>query len=135
MAGPSPSPEPKQPLTIVTSSFQELTPERSSSPPRPTIAQHANTAFMTISAILGLVIMATSADALQVFHSTHLGAEFQLPVWPRSFDLKPTIAGVICGVLVFVMNCVALVGQFVPAVCSYQISPDYDAKANRLSNS
>ncbi|TEY60194.1 hypothetical protein BOTCAL_0184g00150 [Botryotinia calthae] len=116
MAGPSPSPEPKQPLTIVTSSFQEFTPETSSSRPRATMAQHANTAFIAISAILGLAIMATSANALQVFHSTHLGADFRLPVWPQSFDLKPTITGVVCGVLVFVMNSVALVGQFVPAL-------------------
>ncbi|APA10584.1 hypothetical protein SS1G_12608 [Sclerotinia sclerotiorum 1980 UF-70] len=118
MAGPtlSPSPEPKQSLTVITSSFQEFAPESSRSPPRSTIAQHANTAFLAIGAVLGLAIMATSADALHVFHSTHLGADFQLPVWPRMLDIKPTITGVVCGVIVFIMNCVALVGQFVPAL-------------------
>ncbi|KAB8297113.1 hypothetical protein EYC80_002498 [Monilinia laxa] len=116
MAGPSPSPEPKQPLTIITSDFQEFTPESSNPRPQSTIAQNAHIAVTAISAVLGLVIMATSADALRVFHSTHLGSEFHLPVWPQSFDLAPTIAGVACGVTIFVMNCVALVGQIVPAL-------------------
>ncbi|ESZ93715.1 hypothetical protein SBOR_5900 [Sclerotinia borealis F-4128] len=115
MAGPSPSPESKQPLTIVTSSFQEFTPEAPPSPPRSTLLQHANTALTAISAVFGLIIMATAADTLSVYHSTHLGSEFHLPVWPQSFDIKPTIAGVVCGVLIFVMNSVALVGQLVPA--------------------
>ncbi|KAI9646145.1 hypothetical protein NHQ30_005585 [Ciborinia camelliae] len=116
MAGLSPSPEPKQPLTIVTSSFQEFTPEPSMQPPRSNLTEHANTALTAVSAVFGLAIMAVSADALNVYHSTNLGTEFHLPVWPRSFDIKPTIAGIVCGVIVFVMNFVALVGQLVPAL-------------------
>ncbi|QSZ34973.1 hypothetical protein DSL72_007835 [Monilinia vaccinii-corymbosi] len=121
MAGQSPSPEPKQPLTLVTA-FQALTPESSDPPrPHPTIAQHAHVAITAIGALFGLGIMATSADALRVFHATHLGSEFHLPLWPQSFDLAPTIAGVVCGALVVAMNCVALVGQLVPAVCPSQV--------------
>ncbi|PQE02907.1 hypothetical protein CJF31_00002712 [Rutstroemia sp. NJR-2017a BVV2] len=108
----------KEPMT---SGFAEFTPadggrgKRSSSVQ---LASHARLGLTVLGAISGLVIMATTADALRVYNDTHLGREYMLPIWPASFDLKPTVGMVACGTIIFVSSVVSLISMFIPTIKS-----------------
>lgn len=64
----------------------------------------------------GLAILGTSADALAVYNATHLPREFNLPLWPDNFDLRPTIALVACSVIVVLSSAVSLIFSKVQTV-------------------
>jgi len=71
----------------------------------------------TLLALLaGLTILGTSADTLGVYNKTHLGAEYFISLWPAEFDVRPTIALVVCSVIIFVTSAISLIVMKVPAV-------------------
>lgn len=71
-------------------------------------------ALMALAVLAGLTIVGTSANTLAVYNKTHLGGDFLLPlagVWPKEFDLRPTIALVACGSVIAVTSIIALIAS------------------------
>ncbi|KAJ4202842.1 hypothetical protein NW767_005601 [Fusarium falciforme] len=64
----------------------------------------------------GITILGVSADSIAVYNATHVPGDFLLPLWPANFDLRPTVALVVCSALVMVANAISLVASKVPTV-------------------
>jgi len=74
---------------------------------------------LTVLALLSAItIVGTSADALAVYNTTHLGEEFFLALWPSEFDIRPATALVICGSIVILSSAAALAFSKVPSIRS-----------------
>ena len=69
-----------------------------------------------LALLCGLAVLGTSADTLAVYNATHLPREFNLPLWPDNFDLRPTIALVACSVVVVLSSAVSLLFSEVQTV-------------------
>ncbi|ORY69913.1 uncharacterized protein BCR38DRAFT_420398 [Pseudomassariella vexata] len=65
--------------------------------------------LMAVALLSGLTILGTSGDALAVYNTTHLSADFYLPLWPDQFDLRPTVALVVSSAIVVLTNIISLV--------------------------
>ncbi|KAJ4192262.1 hypothetical protein NW755_004389 [Fusarium falciforme] len=64
----------------------------------------------------GITILGVSADSIAVYNATHVPGDFLLPLWPANFDLRPTVALVVCSALVMVANAISLVASKVPTM-------------------
>jgi hypothetical protein len=73
-------------------------------------------AFTLLALLAGLTILGTSADTLSVYNRTHLSAEFFISLWPTDFDIRPTVALVVCSSIVFVASALNLIAMKVQAV-------------------
>ncbi|RYP45523.1 hypothetical protein DL768_008158 [Monosporascus sp. mg162] len=71
-----------------------------------------------LALLSGLAILGTSADTLAVYNATHLPSEYNLPLWPADFDLRPTIALLVGSVIVVLVSAVSLVFSKVQALRS-----------------
>jgi hypothetical protein len=71
---------------------------------------------------MAIVIVGTSADNLKIYNQTHVSEDFQLPLWPFSFDLGPNIALVACGAIMIASSILSIAVSKVPSVRS---SPQY----------
>lgn len=77
-----------------------------------------------LSLLCAITVLGTSADSIAVYNATHLPSEFNLPLWPDTFDLRPTIALVVGSVIVFLTSIVSLVFGKVQTVSILRSSPD-----------
>jgi hypothetical protein len=120
----SSSPEPKPQFTAQYSehpseherpSSQTTTVAPSSSTKLIRFTKHAQFGLSLLALLSSLVILGTSADALAVYNTTHLTSEFFLPLWPNDFNLKPTIALIVCGVIIFLANAVFIIFSRLPS--------------------
>ncbi|KAI0166622.1 hypothetical protein GGR57DRAFT_447326 [Xylariaceae sp. FL1272] len=60
---------------------------------------------LTVLALLsGITILGTSANSIMVYNDTHLPSEYNLPLWPEQFDLRPTVALVAGSAFVVAVN-------------------------------
>ena len=73
------------------------------------LVDSARVGLTGLALLCGLAILGTSADSLAVYNTTHLPREFNLPLWPDNFDLRPTITLVACSVVVVLTSAVSLV--------------------------
>jgi hypothetical protein len=102
-----------------TSDFQEFETRESGNG---NLVQHARVAdsvrlgLTVLASLAGLTILGTSADSLSVYHNTHLGKEFFLPLWPSDFDIRPTTALVICSAIIFISSAATLLMSKLPPV-------------------
>jgi len=72
---------------------------------------------LTVLALLSsITIVGTAGDTLGVYNKTTLGSEFPLALWPREFDLRPTVALVTCGTIIMLSSIAFLIATKVPAV-------------------
>ncbi|KAL8672324.1 MAG: hypothetical protein Q9168_003208 [Polycauliona sp. 1 TL-2023] len=55
-----------------------------------------------VTLLLSIVIIACSATALKTYTNTRNAAEWILPLWPSTVDLRPTHALLACGIIVAV---------------------------------
>ncbi|KAK8034777.1 hypothetical protein PG993_009772 [Apiospora rasikravindrae] len=62
-----------------------------------------------LALLCGITILGTSGDALMVYNTTSVSPNFQLPLWPRQFDLRPSVALVVGSAIVVLTNIVSLV--------------------------
>ena len=69
-----------------------------------------------LALLMGLTILGVSADALNVYNTTNVSADFFLPLWPQDFDLRPTVALVAGAVFVTATNVVSLLCSRVKVV-------------------
>ncbi len=88
----------------------------------PRIIESVRLAITLLILLCGLTILGTTADALSVYNKTHLGQEFNLPLWPpaRAFDVGPTVAILVGSAVVVVASAGAIGFSRVPTVCSFQ---------------
>ncbi|KAH9883910.1 hypothetical protein F4778DRAFT_586826 [Xylariomycetidae sp. FL2044] len=68
----------------------------------------ARLGLTALALLCGLTILGTSADTLAVYKKTHLSTDFNLPLWPEDFDLRPTVALVTGSAIVVVANVISL---------------------------
>jgi hypothetical protein len=99
------------------SDFEEFdTPTQKSKPPVTRILESVRLGLTLLALLSAIVIVGTSSHTLGTFHSTHLGEEYLLPLWPADFDLRPTTVLVACSVFIVVFSALSLVASTVPAV-------------------
>lgn len=77
-------------------------------------------ATAVITLLASVVVLACAGRTLTTYSSTRDNAEWILPVWPASVDLRPTHALVACGVILTISNLFYLVAALAPTVRSYQ---------------
>ncbi|OAA44844.1 hypothetical protein NOR_03598 [Metarhizium rileyi] len=68
-------------------------------------------ALTILALVVSVVILGLSADTLSVYHATHLPADFLLPLWPESFDIRPTTSLVAGSAIVTAMNLLSLLAS------------------------
>ncbi|TVY83264.1 hypothetical protein LSUE1_G002159 [Lachnellula suecica] len=79
-------------------------------------AESVRLALTALALLSSITILGTAGDTLSVFNNTHLGEDYFLPLWPSDFDLRPTVALVVCSVIVFVASALSLTASKLPAV-------------------
>ncbi|KAK7966982.1 uncharacterized protein PG986_001259 [Apiospora aurea] len=62
-----------------------------------------------LALLCGITILGTSGDALMVYNTTSVSPDSQLSLWPRQFDLRPSVALVVGSAIVVLTNIVSLV--------------------------
>jgi len=70
----------------------------------------------TVALLAGISIVGTSGDTLSVYNTTTLADNYNLSLWPNEFDLRPTIALITCGAIVFVASTASIVASKLPPV-------------------
>jgi hypothetical protein len=99
------------------SDFEEFdTPTQRTKAPMTKILDSVRLGLTLLALLSSIVIVGTSSHTLGTFHSTHLGEEYLLPLWPSNFDLRPTNALVACGVFIIFFSALSLIASGVPAV-------------------
>lgn len=78
--------------------------------------ESARLALTTLALCAGAAIVGISADTLSVYNSTNFGAAHFLSLWPREFDLRPTIAMVITGAIILASSAISLVVSKLPPI-------------------
>jgi len=80
------------------------------------VVESVRLGLTVLSLLIGITILTTSADTLYMFNTTHLGPNFFLPLWPSDFDIRPTIALVVCGSIVLLASTISLIASKTPAI-------------------
>lgn len=61
-----------------------------------------------LALLSGITILGASANAIMVYNNTHVSSDFNLPLWPDQFDLRPAVALVVGSTIVILANLVSL---------------------------
>ncbi|CZT50448.1 uncharacterized protein RSE6_11431 [Rhynchosporium secalis] len=69
-----------------------------------------------LALLLSVTIVGTAGDTLGVYNKTTLGSGFPIALWPRDFDLRPTVALVTCGTIIMLSSITFLIATKVPAI-------------------
>jgi hypothetical protein len=80
------------------------------------VVQSVRFALTLLALLAGITILATTADTISVYNMTRLGADFFISLWPAKFDIRPTIAFIVCSSIIFLASTISLVVMKVPAV-------------------
>ena len=129
---PNPADESKRPHLSVFrfASFQSTSRRPSQAPPAYTpddvlatrsqlhvkVLHWMRIAMASITFIVSVVIIACSATAWKTYTNTRFNAEWILPLWPSTVDLRPTHALLACGVVIAVASIFYLVVAVAPTV-------------------
>jgi len=73
------------------------------------LAESARLGLTLLSLLAGVTILGTSGDTLSVYNTTSLTTDFRLSPWPKEFDIRPTIALVSCGAVIFIIGTLSLI--------------------------
>ncbi|KAL8988518.1 MAG: hypothetical protein Q9169_008540, partial [Polycauliona sp. 2 TL-2023] len=71
-------------------------------------------ASASITFLVSIIIIACSATALKTYTNTRNTAEWILPLWPSTVDLRPTHALLACGVIVAVGSIFYIIAALAP---------------------
>ena len=80
------------------------------------VAESVRLGLTVLALLAGVTIMGVAADTLHVYNTTSLVTDFRLSVWPKEFDIRPTIALVTCGAIIFITSTISLIASKLPAV-------------------
>ncbi|PKS10322.1 hypothetical protein jhhlp_002073 [Lomentospora prolificans] len=72
------------------------------------LLDNVRTALTTVTLLSAVTVLAVSADSLAVYQATHLPSDYLLPLWPADFNIRPTLALVICSAIVVLTSGVSL---------------------------
>ncbi|KAI1085870.1 hypothetical protein F5B20DRAFT_575370 [Whalleya microplaca] len=72
------------------------------------LVDSARVGLTGLALLCGIAVLGTSGDTLAIYNATHLSSDFNLPLWPNQFDIRPTIALVVGSSLVVLANIVSL---------------------------
>ncbi|RWA12957.1 hypothetical protein EKO27_g2144 [Xylaria grammica] len=88
-----------------------------------------------LALLSGITILGTSANALMVYNNTHVSSDFNLPLWPDEFDLRPTVALVVGSSVVVLANLVSILFSKVKVVRSvyHNRRSNFDFRAHTLT--
>jgi len=101
------------------SEFQEFDTHGPQSNVRTTrVAESARFGLTVLALLAGITIVTTSADTLVVYNNTHLSEDFFLPLWPSDFNIRPTIALVVCSAIVVLVSAISIFVSKVSALRS-----------------
>ena len=85
------------------------------------VAESVRLGLTVLALLAGVTMLGTAATTLQVYNTTSLTTNFRLSPWPREFDLRPTIALITCGAIIFVASTITLIAGKTQAV-SFQFN-------------
>ncbi|TVY21818.1 hypothetical protein LARI1_G000236 [Lachnellula arida] len=80
------------------------------------LVESARLALTALALCSSIAILGTSGDTLSVFNTTHLSNDSILSLWPAKFDLRPTVALVVCSAIVVFASALSLAASKVSAV-------------------
>lgn len=95
----------------------------SSAHKRSNLITSINTGLTVLALLSAITIVGTSADTIQVYNTTSVGEGRFLSMWPNEFDLRPTVALVVCGAIILVASALSLVASKVNLVCLSSLFP------------
>ena len=73
-------------------------------------------AVSLVTLLASMIIIAFSARAIQTYTKTRNDAQWVLPLWPASVDLRPTHAMLACGIILAVASIFFVIAAFAPTV-------------------
>lgn len=78
---------------------------------------HSLRIAMTVLALAaGITILGLSGNSLAVYKNTYVPDDYLLPLWPGSFDIRPTTALVAGSAIVTVASIISLCASKTPSV-------------------
>lgn len=80
------------------------------------VVESARLGLTVLALVSAIVIVGTSAETLGVYNKTHLSQNFFLPLWPTDFDIRPTIALIVCGAIIVLTSAISLAVSKLPTV-------------------
>ncbi|KAH8595613.1 hypothetical protein B0O99DRAFT_511537 [Bisporella sp. PMI_857] len=80
------------------------------------IAESVRLGLTVLALLAGLTILGTAAATLQVYNTTSLTTDFKLSMWPQEFDIRPTVALVTCGAIIFLSSTVSIITSKIPSI-------------------
>jgi hypothetical protein len=83
---------------------------------RSNVVTSINTGLTVVALLSAMTIVGTSADTISVYNTTSVGKGHFLSMWPNEFDLRPTVALVVCGSIILVASVLSLVASRINAV-------------------
>ncbi|CAL3964550.1 hypothetical protein PZA11_002453 [Diplocarpon coronariae] len=119
----SPTSSPPATKPALRSTCTEIEPARAAGRQQPgtgaaRLVESAGLGLTVLALASAVVIVGTAGDSLGVYHQTTLGPEFPLALWPRDFDLRPTVALVTGGTITLLSSAASLLAAKVPAIAS-----------------
>ncbi|KUJ12793.1 uncharacterized protein LY89DRAFT_193282 [Mollisia scopiformis] len=85
------------------------------------IVDSINLGLTVLALLSAMTIVGTSAETLQVYNTTRLGNGHFLSMWPNEFDIRPTVALVVCGSIMIVAAALGVVVKKVPAIANHTL--------------
>ena len=82
------------------------------------LADTVRVSLTALALLMGITIVGVSGDTLAVYNTTHISGDFFLPLWPEEFDLRPTVALVVGGIVVLLTNIISVVASKAKVVSS-----------------
>lgn len=86
-------------------------------------------ALTSLALCASITVLGTAGHTLSIYNSTNNGNPF-ISLWPFKFDLRPTVALVVCSAIVVVASAVSLAASKVSAVSQILKSLLYKVHAN-----
>ncbi|KAL9002700.1 MAG: hypothetical protein Q9188_004381 [Gyalolechia gomerana] len=101
---PSQTPPAYSPNDVLASEYQS----------RAKLLHWLRIATSVVTLLASIITIACTARALQTYNTTRDNADWVLPLWPASVDLRPTHSMLACGVIIAVMSIFYIVAALAP---------------------
>ncbi|OWO98731.1 hypothetical protein B2J93_8483 [Marssonina coronariae] len=117
----SPTSSPPATKPALRSTCTEIEPARTAGRQQPgtgaaRLVESAGLGLTVLALASAVVIVGTAGDSLGVYHQTTLGPEFPLALWPRDFDLRPTVALVTGGTITLLSSAASLLAAKIASI-------------------
>lgn len=73
------------------------------------MVNNARLALTVVALAAAITVLGVSADSIAVYNATHVPDNYFLPLWPATFNLRPTVALIVTSAVVIVVNGLSLV--------------------------